>query len=628
MKIETPSGAVGVSSTLSAALRRSNFFHTLPYQALEALEAEFTPVTLMSGEVLFRQGDRGDSLYLLVSGRLVVTHRSETQTDRVVAELGHGEIVGEMGLLSGETRSATVTASRDSHLARLSAAGLERITAKFGLPFYSAVVRQLATRLRNDLSGIRERKPSRVCIAIAALDDAAPLAAFTDRLVAEISQTEKVQRLNSEITDTLHGMGAAESVRGDTRHDRLTHWLAAQETQYSKVIYECDPRYSEWTRRCLRQADAILLLARASDGPGRAASRFMEMSQLAAGGRTPAFLVLLHENGSIRPSGTRTWTSRISTTGHFHVRLDSPRDFGRLARFLNDNSVGLALGGGFARGLGHIGAIRAMRELEIPIDMVGGTSMGAIVGGQCAIEKDWREMLEVTVRHSSASLTIGDYTLPIVSFLSGRKISRAITSVAGDLDIEDLWLPFFCVSASLTTAKMKVHTSGNAARSVIASSRAPGLFPPITWNGELLVDGGLVNMVPSDVMREFAGQGTVVSIDVSAPVRHEESDFGLWFSGWQALRRRLGLFSPSEKTPGLVDLLMRTLEFGRSPAARLSHLADAYLTLPLDNFRYRDFHRGQEIVEISYRFALEYFSKWLDVHGRPWLRAKYESNAV
>jgi NTE family protein/lysophospholipid hydrolase len=298
--------------------------------------------------------------------------------------------------------------------------------------------------------------------------------------------------------------------------------------------------------------------------------------------------------------------------------MNNEHDFARLARFLDDRSVGLALGGGFARGIGHIGVIRAMRELDIPIDMVGGTSMGAIIAAQCAFDWDHQKMLELTCQHSAKSME-HDYTLPVVSFLSGRKISQVLTAFGGNMDIEDMWLPYFCVSANLTRAEGKVHVSGNVARSVIASSRAPGIFPPVTWDNDLLVDGGLVDVVPSDVTRDFVGQGTVISVDVSPPVEHGNVDFGLSFSGWEGLRRRL--FSKAERIPSLLELLMRTLDFGRTPAKRLHHLADAYLTLPLGNFRYGDYRRGDEIAEIGYRFAFDYFEKWLASNGRPWLQS-------
>jgi predicted acylesterase/phospholipase RssA len=607
-----------LSSRRLAALRRSSLFHLLSDEEMAALDEHLTPVRLVGGEILFRQGDPGDSLYIVIGGRLVVSHMSDHRTERIVAELGHGEIVGEMGLVCKEPRSATVRASRDTDLMRLSAAGLDSLATKYARPIYSAIVRQLAARLRNETAGTHGRKPAPICVAIAGLSRSAPISAFTENLAAELGKTQKALRLNSDRVDSLFGItGLAQSHRDDVNHTLLADWLSEQETRYRKLVYEADTFDSEWTARCLRQADVVLLVANSGDEPAQAASRAADLARMGASGK-PLILVVLHGNSTVPPRGTREWVERIKTVRHFHVRVNSRGDFGRLARFLNDKSVGLALGGGFARGIGHIGVIRAMRELEIPIDMVGGTSMGAIIAGQCALEWDCREMVEITCRRSAESLK-RDYTLPLVSFLSGRKISRVITSIAGDIDIEDAWLPFFCVSASLTRGEMKVHSSGSAARSVIASARAPGLFPPVSWDDELLVDGGLVNMVPSDVMRDFVGQGTVVSVDVTPSAEYGETNFGLSFSGWEALRRRFGIFSRRDKAPGMIELLMRTLEFGRAPSGRLRHRADAYLTLPLTSFRYRDFHRGAEIADVGYRFAMNYFEKWLEAFGRPWL---------
>jgi predicted acylesterase/phospholipase RssA len=271
-------------------------------------------------------------------------------------------------------------------------------------------------------------------------------------------------------------------------------------------VYEADAFDSEWTARCLLQADLVLFVASSRDDCAEASSRAADLSRVGEVSGKSRILVILHNGRGAPPKRTREWTQRIPAARHFHVRTDVQQDFARLARFLNDRSVGLALGGGFARGVGHIGVIRAMRELDIPIDMVGGTSIGAIIAAQCALEWNCQQMLDITCRRSAEALE-GDYTLPVVSFLTGRKISRVMTSIGGNMDIEDMWLPFFCISASLTRGEMKVHSSGNAALGAIASTRAPGLFPPVTWDHELLVDGGLVNMVPSDVMREFVGQG-------------------------------------------------------------------------------------------------------------------------
>jgi predicted acylesterase/phospholipase RssA len=425
--------------------------------------------------------------------------------------------------------------------------------------------------------------------------------------------------LNSERADSLFGVpGAAQSMGGDDVQARFVDWLNGKETRYSKLVYEADPSNSAWTARCLRQADLILVVARARADYLEAGSQAVDLWGIGEASKKTRILVIVHDNGNTPPKGTREWTLRIPAAHHFHIRMNNERDFARLTRFLNDRSVGLALGGGFARGIGHIGVIRAMRELDIPIDMVGGTSMGAVIAAECAFEWDYQKMLELTCKYSAESMQ-RDYTLPVVSFLTGRKVSQALMDFGANKDIEDMWLPYFCVSANLTRAEGKVHLSGNVSRSVIASSRAPGVFPPVTWDNELLFDGGLVDVVPSDVTRDLVGQGTVISVAASPIIVHGNVDYGLSFSGWEGLRRRL--FSKKDRLPGLLELLMRTLDFGRTPAARLRHLADAYLTLPLGNFTYGDFGRGAEIAEIGYRFALDYFGTWIESYGRPWLRS-------
>ena len=605
---------------LLLALRRSDLFASLSADAMTGLQAQLTSVTLMSGEVLFKEGEPSDSLYIVISGRLrVVSRATDDQSERLVADLGHGEIVGEMGLVCNEPRSATVVAIRDTNLARLSESGLNQLAANCAQPIYSAIIRQLASRLKNETAGIRTRKPTARCLAVVGLSEDVPIGAFTDSLTNELAKTGAVLRLNSERADSLFGVpGAAQSMGGDDVQARFVDWLNGKETRYSKLVYEADPSNSAWTARCLRQADLILVVARARADYLEAGSQAVDLWGVGEASKKTRILVIVHDDGNTPPKGTREWTLRIPAAHHFHIRMNNERDFARLTRFLNDRSVGLTLGGGFARGIGHIGVIRAMRELDIPIDIVGGTSMGAVIAAECAFEWDYQKMLELTCKYSAESMQ-RDYTLPVVSFLTGRKVSQALMDFGANKDIEDMWLPYFCVSANLTRAEGKVHLSGNVSRSVIASSRAPGVFPPVTWDNELLFDGGLVDVVPSDVTRDLVGQGTVISVAASPIIVHGNVDYGLSFSGWEGLRRRL--FSKKDRLPGLLELLMRTLDFGRTPAARLRHLADAYLTLPLGNFTYGDFGRGAEIAEIGYRFALDYFGTWIESYGRPWLRS-------
>ncbi len=605
-------------SQLAAVLRASSLFGGLDEEVFHCLEAELALISLTSGAVLFRQGDPGDSLYIIVSGRLVVSFSPDGQSNRIIERPGPGEIVGEMALINGEPRSATVSAARDSHLAMLTKDGLSRLSANHAQAIYAAFVRQLSSRLSSKVAGIHQERSLFTCIAVMPLSRRTPAELFCGKLAQEMGRFGLTLHLSSERLERIFPVaGAAQATPLDSGHAALANWLTEQEALHVKMLYQTDEVDSPWTARCLRQADLILLVARHDDNI-RQSRAFMEtLSQHSSVAEKRRILILLHDEETPEPRGTSLWTKTIPAERHFHIRLAFDGDFARLSRFLNRRSVGLALGGGFARGLGHVGVIRAMRELGIPIDMVGGTSMGAIIAGQCSVEWDAFTMLEVTSRNAAASLR-GDYTLPFVSFLTGKRFSKTIISIAKDRDIEDTLIPFFCVSASLTRCEMKVHCSGNAAKSIIASGRAPGMFPPLSWDDELLVDGGLVNLVPASVMRDFLGGGTVISVDVSPRIEFEKVDFGLYFSGWRALGQMLNPFSPGGRSVGIIDVLMRMLEFGRAPYANPEDHADAHLVLPLSQYSHRDFHRGKEMAEIGYQFAKRYFEDWTKECGRPW----------
>ena len=305
-----------------------------------------------------------------------------------------------------------------------------------------------------------------------------------------------------------------------------------------------------------------MVVGRESD-VATARALWTDLSRLADMAKKQALLVVLHDFEHREPRRTAVWTESIGAERLFHIRTRREVDYGRLGAILCGRAVGLVLGGGFARGLGHIGVIRAMRELEIPIDMVGGTSMGAIIAGQCAIEWDWPRMLDVTMHRSAASLK-GDFTLPLVSLMTGKKFSKTIQEIADGRDVEDAWLPSFCISANLANGQMKVHKSGDAAKSVIASARVPVVFPPLSWGDDLLVDGELVNMVPAKYMRDFSNDGIVISVDCSAQAEFRAPDFGASHSGWKELWRRLKSGVRGRPAIGVMGILLQALEFGRA----------------------------------------------------------------
>lgn len=630
-----PPGSVEVLEVLRPLLRRhrlwvamhvSDTFRDLDETVLKDLEAETELVSLYGGEVLYRQGDAADSFCVVVSGRLRVVTNTPEGGERILAELGTGETIGEMAIISGEPRSATVYAIRDTQLARISKAGVERVIERHPRPMLHMLTSRVVERLRH--AGRRERLALET-VAVVAASPGVALDRFTAHLEEALSRVGACVVLTSEGMDARLGReGASQAHDRDGGGTRLVEWLAEQEWEHAFVVYQADARLSPWTERCVRQADHVVLVA---DATADAAPTEIEAELLrsAAGLRTPQTLVLLHQPGQ-EPRQTARWLAGRRVVRHVHMRPDDRADFGRLVRFLTGSAVGVALGGGFARGLAHLGVLRAFDELGVPVDAVGGSSMGAMVGAQAVLGWDAARI----AREMSAGLadSFDDMTIPFLSFKRGGKYSKLVRKFFGDLQIEDLWLPYFCVSANLNRAELKVHTAGPLADAVLASTRAPGIFPPVVLDGELHVDGGVINNVPVDVMKTFCSDGIVVGVDVSPPHElNQITDYGEDISGWQAIWQR---FNPKRHKriyrPSLLLVLMRVIEFGGISYRReKAELADIYISPQVLAFKRNDFHAAPQIADAGHAAAYETVERWLNSHdgllARPLLRCGRQS---
>jgi predicted acylesterase/phospholipase RssA len=286
-------------------------------------------------------------------------------------------------------------------------------------------------------------------------------------------------------------------------------------------------------------------------------------------------------------------------------------DFQRLARRLTGRAFGLVLGGGGARGFAHIGVIRALEEAGIPIDMVGGTSMGALIAAGYALGRDHEAMVKLAQTFGSSHQLL-DYNPPLVSFLAGHKVSRVLKLLYGETHIEDLWRPYFCVSTNLTQAKPMVHRQGPLWKYVRASSAAPGIFAPVLDEGDVLVDGMLVNNLPIDVMREQCGEGIVAAVNVSLE-RDLTTDynFGDGVSAWEVLWSRINPFAPRVKAPTLFATLLRANEVNSVYLKRTQErLADLYFRPPVEGFAALNFSAYEQIIAIGYRDAQQTLAAW------------------
>ncbi len=590
------------------------FFDSADPAALAELQADAEWVSVRGGEVLFRRGDPGNAAYTVLSGRLRVV--DDRAGERALNEIGAGEIVGEMALLSAERRSATVLAVRDSLLARLPAAAFERLIER-----QPAVLRRISAllgeRLRRQSGGVPRARPAVRTLAVVPADAGRDAAEFARRLAAALGRRGRALHLDARCVDRALGHdGTARFREHDPASARLLQWLNEQELAHDFVLYEAEPALSSWTERAVRQADHVVFVAggAAAPEPGAAERALRERWQA---GRAPRrSLVLLRAAGAPAPVDAAALVAARGVDCHYHVDLDRAEDFDRLARCLTGAGIALVLGGGGARGFAHLGVLRALDEAGVAIDWVAGTSVGAIIAALVAQRLAPAAALARCKEHFSA---LKDPTLPVVALLAGRRIRAKLERVFGAVAIEDLALPYLCVSTNLSRAAQTVHERGPLVRAIRASIALPGVLPPVSLGEDLHVDGGLVNNLPIDVMVAKPEIGTVLAVDVSAEVEMRAPSGGeLDRSGWRMLWERLHPGARRE-VPSIMSLLTRSALVASVYWGRERHTAEAaslYLRIPMADLRLLAFERIDEIVARGYEAARGAIGAWAGTRPR------------
>jgi NTE family protein/lysophospholipid hydrolase len=582
-------------------------FQGLSEAAVSDLEAEFQRVHVTAGETLIRQGERADCMYLVVSGRLRAYVERSDGPDAAVGEIARGEIVGEMGLLIDEPRSATIRALRDSEVLRLSKEVFDRLIEKHPQAL-KAITRVNLMRLRRTILSPRMETPA-ATIAIVPAGRDAPVSEFARALAQALSAFGPTLHLDKAGFERAFGQAG-----GDPNHANgsVTAWLSEQESKFRCIVYESDSTRSSWTSRCLRQADHVLAVGRGGSDPaiGAAEAEIQPFDWRDRTGRRD--LVLLHPDHTRRPSGTAAWLAARHVDGHHHVRMGSAADYARLARFLTGRAVGVVLGGGGARGMAHIGAMRALRERGIPIDLIGGTSSGALISAALAKGLDCETVLQQCKEQLRSAGSLLDVTLPLMSLVSGRRIARILDYAFADLMIEDLWTPYFCVSSNLTRARMMVHRRGSLRRAVRASISLPGILPPVIDDQDLLVDGGLMNKLPVDVMRGLCNGGKVVAMSISAAgALQAAQSLGEHVSGWGLLGRRLNPFRAKSEVPNIANILLcSTLVNSAQAQEVLEREADLCVQVTPPPIGLFDYGALDSMVEAGYQAALRQLESW------------------
>ena len=546
--------------------------------ALKNLLSEANWFALPGGALLERGGENNAALFLVVTGSLGVFVNDDQQQRHMVAHVPAGETVGEMSLIApSNSHSAQLVALRDTELLRISPEGFETLVSRHPRVMMN-LMQMLVRRLKDANRGITDKARPRT-FAIVPLQDGLDEAPIAHRLAAAIT-----------------GMGYRAAVLDSQASEQTAEWFNTFELAHDIVFYRGDSADSSWTNQCLRQADRIFLLARADRPLPLSAPGLPAFKERASGAPE---LLLLHGDGTsaLLPENFAVHSGLFAT--HHHLRAGHPGDVARVARFICGRAVGLVLAGGGARGFAHIGIIKALKEAGVPFDQLGGTSMGAIIAAGVALEWSIEEMTERMREVFVKDNPLSDFTYPLVALVRGRKVSQRLREHFGEVCIEELPLPFFAVSSDLTTGRIHVHRDGYLWRSLRASVALPGILPPVSHHGHLLVDGGVMNNLPVDVMRDHAmGAGPIIACDVTGEVdlRTNDEHYGErpWWLAWKKI----------PGNPSIISILMRSGTVGSEAQRRIvREQCDFLIEPPMPDIGLREWKKFDQAIKEGYDMA-------------------------
>lgn len=559
-------------------LDASDLISAMRENCRDLIENETDPVALRAGDILFKEGETGDAIYFVVSGTLGVFVATGKEEQRLINLVGPGETVGEMALLSGEPRSATVAAVRDTDMLRLPKGRFDELLTT-SPQLIAEFLPILIARLRR-AKNLNNFSIKASIIAFVPISPGIDAARVQQRVYQRVAKWQfRPMTIDAAAVDQSNG------------------WFNEQEAKHDYLFLIGSASNPKWNERCMRLADKILLIARGKHFPQEQCDtiRFRQ--------RAPhqlVDLVLLHNDDKLVPSRTSHWLNTIPVKRHFHIREQCKQDWDRLARVTTGQALGLVLSGGGARAFAHVGVYRAFVELGLPIDYVGGTSMGALIAAGIAADWSAEEMSDRMRCAFVQSNPLSDYTIPVVGLVKGKKVARLLNEYFGDLLIPDLWRPFYCISSNLTLGGPHVHRRGPVAEALRATTALPGILPPVIRNNCVLADGAATCNLPVNIMRSNH-RGPVVAVDVARDLAMDA----------QALKNDMDRpwIKRLARLP-ILSILMRSGTIaGEASNRNQAANADVVIMPPLGDIEIRDWKAFDKAAEIGYDYVMRVFEK-------------------
>ncbi|KAK4204197.1 hypothetical protein QBC40DRAFT_312410 [Triangularia verruculosa] len=649
-------------------------------------------VQVNAGQVIFNEKEESEAIYIVLNGRLRLAEQREDGGSNVKAEYGQGESIGELEVLTESSRSGTLQAIRETELVKFPrtlfnslAQEHPNITIKISKIIASrmrALVDDPTTMLSPKDSGSRV-STTRISstlnlrtVAILPVTSGVPVVDFGHKLLSALQQVgiPNGATLLNHVAVLNHLGKHAFAKIGKLK---LSQYLADLEEKYGLVIYLADTNpNTPWTQTCISQADCVLLVGVAEGSPEIGDYEHFMLGLKATARK---ILVLLHPERYSNPGLTRAWLKNRPwiNGGHFHIQMAySPNttlppmhsgakrtlkqtvqtiqaeiqkftsrrvrhsympeapykgDFHRLARRLCGKSVGLVLGGGGARGIAQIGIIRAMEEAGIPIDIIGGTSIGAFIGALYAQHANMVPIYGLAKKFAGRMASIWrfalDLTYPSASYTTGHEFNRGIYKAFAKTQIEDFWLEYYCNTTNISKSRAEFHTSGYAWRYVRASMSLAGLLPPLCDEGSMLLDGGYIDNLTVSHMKSL-GSDVIFAVDVGALDDNTPQQFGDTLSGVWAFFNRWNPLSNVPNPPTLAEIQARLAYVSSVDALERAKTMPGcfYMRPPIDEYGTLDFGKFNEIYEVGYEYGRNYLRELREKGVLPLIGEKEEED--
>lgn len=590
-------GAAGLEDDLRAFLSGElpatvQAFQDLPRSARRALEAAAERVTLVSGEVFCEQGDPSDTIAWVLEGRFDVLREGKT-----LGRIGPGEVLGEVSYLTGASRGAAVVAARDSVLAVIPFRTLDHMGR-----LHPSIARVLGAHAAQRLSEPSARTTSR-SLALVPL----PGAEFAAReLAGALSQVVGARVLDLPTVSRELGVSVTAVEEGAAMEPWIRAWFARAERMAERTVTVVGTRVSDWTSRCLRQADEVVVVGRGD--------RMLEHPAL-ADVRVDA-LALWWPDGRIH--GTGRWLSRYVGADWMHLTGER-QSLERAARRLAGVGSGLALAGASSRGIAHLGVVRGLKDRGWPIDRLAGSSSGGQIAALVAMLCDEREAVRRSLRILQGfDSRLRRWNPPFLSLLSGAQVERLVREAFGDLRIEDLPLSVQLTGTDLNRGELVVLDRGPLWEAVRVTTSLPVIWPPVSRGGRVMVDGGIVNNAPADLMPDCSRVVLSEVIPAGTERFPGVEPYGTHLSGWRLLARRLR--GRRARVPSLLGVLMESMMMANIAQRRrldgMPGLVPLTIGIPdMGFFGLRTPEQAASLIELAADITAKGLAAWEEEHA-------------